>query len=129
MNLPKFNVLLAEPTEATPTPPSTRSRSSTATSCAPSSRPPSTASTTCRRPDALHHPLDLGALLRTHVITDDFRTFKPRLLAIEAVDDDEPRGPYPAGGRHQTSLLLASLAIGRLGTAAYRRRPTHHHSP
>jgi hypothetical protein len=45
------------------------------------------------RPDALHHPLDLGRPARTHVITDDFRTFKPRVLAIEAVDDDEPVDP------------------------------------
>lgn len=34
-----------------------------------------------------------AALLRTKVITDDFRTFKGRLLTLEAADEGEPVDP------------------------------------
>lgn len=38
-----------------------------------------------------------AALARTHVITDDFRAFKPKMLALEAVDDDTEVDPTQTG--------------------------------
>jgi hypothetical protein len=93
MDLPKFNALIADTDEA---------------------QPPTEHEVTIMHGDQLRAELEApkhglndmqaapmhfttlwiwAALLRTHVITDDFRTFKGRLLAIEAVDDDEPVDP------------------------------------